>query len=75
MYVNKAYTRNENNIFELKEPKTEAGKRVISIPQWAAERLYVYSNKHNFKMYNPNQITQMYAHVRKSITSPVPSTV
>lgn len=65
VYVNKAYTKNENNIFELKEPKTEAGKRVISIPQWAAERLSTYAYDTNFKMYNPNQITKLYEHIRK----------
>lgn len=62
--VNKAYAYNEDNVFELKEPKTEAGKRLITAPRWAIDRLKAYADS-GFKMYNPNQITNLYSHIRK----------
>lgn len=63
--INKAYSANENHEYELKAPKTEAGKRIVAIPEWMSERLKKYRDDPNFKMYNPNQITQLYEHIKK----------
>lgn len=65
VYINKAYSVNENYEYELKAPKTEAGKRIVAIPEWMADRLKKYRDDPNFKMYNPNQITKLYDHIKK----------
>lgn len=63
--INKSCYINANGECEIKLPKTVAGIRKVAIPEWMAERLKKYRDNPNFKMYNPNQITKLYEHIKK----------
>ena len=66
LHVTKAVVLDEHSRWITKEPKTEAGNRLVPVPSWLLEKLRAAASDPGFKMPTPNAIEKGFCAARKN---------